>query len=138
MEQAKYNILLSIKNLIEEVEIGNEIILLCTEQIFESGLGKAKIDIGIKDGDRTCLSTNWSFFFNPSEDLPNSEIFKIYFSWCEVLVDEEFYKKRLRFIGLTNLVPYDSNDAFRLYRFKIINLNEVGKSFLVLDKYLNS
>ncbi|HZG74197.1 MAG TPA: DUF4365 domain-containing protein, partial [Chondromyces sp.] len=37
MEQAKYNILKSVKYLIEELNKGNEIHLICTEKIFQSG-----------------------------------------------------------------------------------------------------
>lgn len=150
------------KPLMEEIIKGNKVILESEEWVNKtSGRGSIKIKIIDKLSGKEEIKIDWPYILLPFWNY--KDVFEKIFPWADISVDEEFYDDYDTEQFLLEYAFYDDEEDKWIYDYEdlenykrqlpkirpyiieygevaryrlILKLNDLGKAFLIIDKYL--
>ena len=153
-----YNFLLSQKKFMQIIQDGGEVKLHSTEWVNKSS-GKGDTELIIDDG-KSIQKYSYPYWF---PFTPYTEVFPRLFPWAEFSADEDYFEENDMELWRMYHCYYDKvddewlvvGDTFEEFRKKlspmryidhagevaeymmVLNLNELGKAFLELDKFVS-
>ena len=123
------------------IDIGNNRLFIIAEENINRPTRRGMLKINIADltGEKQHIY-DWPFFIDP--DLPFVYRFQELFPWAEIIVDQDFYDdtdgKTKGRVPLCIIRPW-MIEAEEIAHFRLeMRLNELGRSFLIADKYICS
>jgi len=146
----------------QAIKDGNDVILESDEWVNKcSGKGSFRLKIIDNDTTEEKIAIDWPMVFFPMQSYKN--VFNKLFPWAYITIDEDFYEYYDEQRFLMEECPYDSEEGEYIfmdefyddwknaqeeirpyenssgevdhYRLKL-HLNDLGKTFLKLDEYL--
>lgn len=128
------------KWMLETLKYGNSI--LEVEEWVNKSSGRGKFTLKVEnDGKEEILFERELFGFGTRK---YEQVIKDFFPWANISIDEEFYNENMEkdfyYIKESNdeIYPYDNGSGeVDFYRLKL-TLNPIGKSFLEMEKFLET
>lgn len=159
--EKKLDMLIVAKPLLKELRYGNKVILESEEWINKLS-GKGSLTIKVIDSEEEKVTIEWPYIYMQGWEY--TDAFKHLFPWADISVDEEFYEQydeenfKLLYASydpeedeyiydedyfkeykedLPSIRAYEDCGEMAKYRL-LLDLNELGKSFIIVDEYLSN
>lgn len=160
--ERRFNSLVLSKSFMKEINDGNTIVIESSEWVNKSsGIGSINLKVIDQFTEMERLALNWPVTYFPIQCY--QDVFQNLFPWANISIDEEFYAEYDEQAFLEECCPYDSEEGEYIYieefyedwrdeqaeirpytnhsgevdEYRLrLTLNDLGKSFLNVDRYL--